>query len=209
MLATFKACAVPSINSELSEIFIMSNGTVFSNLVPFPFDHSLLGKMLKDHGKVANYVLSGCFKCRKLLHINKFNTYWYSKFFFNIYLTDSNTIYVWWEQLGTFLVEKCAWEVCKQSELSLRKFGTTSPQFSRKSDPNVENRQSKTGLNCGTLFCVQNDFVETYCSIQFWTGISGNVGRMEHALKLFMNEKACFRCCFRSMTSSKWSISSL
>ena len=43
---------------------------------------------------------------------------------------------------------------CKQSELNLRKFATTSPQFSRKSDPNVENRQSRTGSNCGTLFCI-------------------------------------------------------
>ena len=50
---------------------------------------------------------------------------------------------------------KYAQEVCKQSELNLGKFGTISPQFSRKSSPNVENRQSRTGSNCGTLFCIQ------------------------------------------------------
>ena len=41
-----------------------------ADLDPFPLEHSLLDKMLKDHGKVAVLV-----KRRKLLHRNKFNTY--------------------------------------------------------------------------------------------------------------------------------------
>ena len=47
--------------------------------------------------------------------------------------------------------------VCKPGELTDRKFGTTSPQFSRKSDPNVfvENRRSRKGSNYGRSFCIQ------------------------------------------------------
>ena len=47
--------------------------------------------------------------------------------------------------------------VCKPGELTHRKFGTTSPQFSRKSDPNVfmENRRSRKGSNYGRSFCIQ------------------------------------------------------
>ena len=43
------------------------------------------------------------------------------------------------------------------TELTHTKFGTTSPQFSRKSDPYVfeENRQSRTGSNYGRSFCIQ------------------------------------------------------
>ena len=42
-------------------------------------------------------------------------------------------------------------------ELTHRKFRTTSPQFSRKSDPNVfmENRRSRTGSNYDRSFCIQ------------------------------------------------------
>ena len=38
-----------------------------------------------------------------------------------------------------------------------QKFGTTSPQFSRKSDLNVfvKNRRSRTGSNCSRSFCIQ------------------------------------------------------
>ena len=58
-----------------------------TDLVPFPLEHILLDKNAEGSWK------SGCFKRRKLLHRNKFNTYRYSKFFLNIYLTDSNTIF--------------------------------------------------------------------------------------------------------------------
>ena len=95
---------------------------------------------------------SGCFKHRKLLPRNKFNTYK----ILPIFTWPSQTPFSRDESnLRTFLVGKYAREVCKQSELNLRKFGTTSPQFSRKSDSNVENRKSRTGSNCGTLFCIQ------------------------------------------------------
>ena len=121
-----------------------------TDLFPFPCEHISLDKNAEGSRK------SGCFKCRKLLHRNKFNTYRYSKFFLNIYLTDSNTIFAWWEQLANFSRGKvCPGSMPKQSELNLMKFGTTSPQFSRKSDPDVEYRQSSTGSNCGILFCIQ------------------------------------------------------
>ena len=47
--------------------------------------------------------------------------------------------------------------VCKPGELTHSKFRTTSPQFSRKSDPNVfvETRRSRTGSNYGRSFCIQ------------------------------------------------------
>ena len=87
-----------------------------TDLVPFPLK-------LKDHGKVAVSSTVSCF-----LEIN----FTHTKFFLNIYLTDSPFSRDE-SNLRTFLVGKYAWEVCKQSELNLRKFGTTSPQFSRKS----------------------------------------------------------------------------
>ena len=40
-------------------------------------------------------------------------------------------------------------------ELTHKKFGTTSPQFSWKSDPNVFVERSRTGLNYGRSFCIQ------------------------------------------------------
>lgn len=47
--------------------------------------------------------------------------------------------------------------VCKPGELIHKKFGTTVPKFSRKSNPIafVEVRQSRTGSNCGRSFCIQ------------------------------------------------------
>ena len=47
--------------------------------------------------------------------------------------------------------------VCKVGELIHRKFETTRPQFSRKSNPIafVEDWQSRTGSNCGRSFCIQ------------------------------------------------------
>ena len=45
--------------------------------------------------------------------------------------------------------------VCKPGELTHRKFGTTSPQFSRKSDPNIFVERSRTGLNYGRSFCIR------------------------------------------------------
>ena len=48
------------------------------------------------------------------------------------------------------------------SFLTHRKFGTTSPQFSRKSDPNVfvENRRSRTGSNYGRSCCIHGSVGE-------------------------------------------------
>ena len=47
--------------------------------------------------------------------------------------------------------------VCKPGELTHRKLETTSPKFSRKSDPNVfvENRRSRKGSNYDRSFCIQ------------------------------------------------------
>ena len=77
--------------------FHMSNGRYFPlrriNLVPFLLKHILLDKMLKDHGKVAVSSTVSCFLEIKLTH---------TKFFLNIYLTNSNTIFAWWEQLANF-----------------------------------------------------------------------------------------------------------
>ena len=133
----------------------MSNGTVFST-TPDRSRSIPAWAHFTRHDAEGSWK-SGCFKHRKLFHRNKFtDTYRYSKFFFNIYLTDSNTIFAWWEQLANFSRGKvCPGSMPKQSELNLRKFGTTSPQFSRKSDPDVEYRQSSTGSNCGRLFCIQ------------------------------------------------------
>ena len=114
-----------------------------TDLVPFPLKHILLDKNAEGSWK------SGCFKHRKLLPRNIFNTYK----ILPQYLPDRVKHHE--SNLRTFLVGKYAREVCKQRELNLRKFGTTSPQFSRKSDPNVENRQSRRGSNGGTLFCIQ------------------------------------------------------
>ena len=85
------------ISGWLSEIFIRRMERYFplrrTDLVPLPLKHILLDKMLKDHGKVAVSSAVSCF-----LEINLTHT----KFFLNIYLTDSNTIFAWWEQLANF-----------------------------------------------------------------------------------------------------------
>ena len=114
--------------------------------MPFPLKHILLDKMLKDHGKVAVSSTVSCFLEINLTHTSSSS----------IFTCPTQTPFSRDESnLRTFLMGKYAREVCKQSELNLRKFETTSPQFSRKSDPNMENRQSRTGSNCGTLFCIQ------------------------------------------------------
>ena len=135
--------------------FHMSNGTVFSTTPDRSC--SILAWAHFTRQNAEGSWKSGCLKRRKLLHRNKFtDTYRYSKFFFNIFLTDSNTIFVWWEQLANFSRGK----VCPGSMQTER----TKPQEirtdqstiqSRKSDPDVENRQSRTGSNCGRLFCIQ------------------------------------------------------
>ena len=84
-------------NFGLSEIFIRRMERYFplrrTDLAPFPLKHILLDKMLKDHGKVAVSSAVSCF-----LEINITHT----KFFLNIYLTNSNTIFAWWKQLANF-----------------------------------------------------------------------------------------------------------
>ena len=92
------ACSIrPKFPVWLSEIFIFRMERYFpprrTDLVPFPLKLILLDKMLKDHGKVPVSSAVSCF-----LEINLTHT----KFFLNICLTDSNTIFVWWEQLANF-----------------------------------------------------------------------------------------------------------
>ena len=69
------------------------------------------------------------------------------------YLPEDRARHVWWEKLTNFSRGR----VCKPDEVTHREFGTTSPQFSRKWDPNisVECRRSRTGSNCGRSFCIQ------------------------------------------------------
>ena len=75
-----------------------------TDLVVFPLEHISHQEWLLEKNAEGS-LWSGSLKCRKLLHIEKFNTY--SEF-------NSSLIF-----------------------MTHRKFGTTRPQFSRKSDPNV------------------------------------------------------------------------
>ena len=133
--------------------FHMSNGTVFSTAPDR--SRSIPARAHFTRQNAEGSWKSGYFKRRKPLHRNKFNTYRYAKFFLDIYLIDSNTIFAWWEQLANFSRGKVCPGSMQTERTKPRKFGTISPQFSNKSDPNVENRQSRTGWNCGRLFCIQ------------------------------------------------------
>ena len=118
----------PKIPVWLSEFSYVEWNGIFHNAGPISF-HSRLStfystKMLKDHGKVAVLSAVSCFIEINLTHTG---------------IQNSSLIFTWPTQtpfsrdesnLRTFLVGKYAREVCKQSELNLRKFGTTSPQFS-------------------------------------------------------------------------------
>ena len=119
--------------------FHMSNVTVFSTTLDRSRSIPAWAHFTRQNAEGS--WKSGCFKRRKLLHGEKFNTC--SKFL--IFTWPTQTPFSRDSNLRTFLVGKYAREVCKQSEINLRKFGTTSPQFARKSDPNVENRQSRIG----------------------------------------------------------------
>ena len=104
----------------------MSNGTAFfppgrTDLVLFPLEHishqELLEKMLRDRDEVAFLIaVLSCFVWRSLKHIQNSTLPWH-----------------WWEELTNFSRGR----VCKPGELTHRKFGKTSPQFSRQSDPKV------------------------------------------------------------------------
>ena len=127
--------------------FRMSNGTVFSTRpdrarsihawAHFPT------RITRQNAERSWW--SGSLKCRKVLHVEKFNRH--SEF-------NSSLIFVReFNKLRSF----SRGTVCKPGELTHSKFGTTSPQFSRKSDPNVfvENRRSRTGSNYDRSFCLQ------------------------------------------------------
>ena len=101
----------PKIPIWLSEIFICRMERYFplrrTDLIPFPLDHILLDKMLKDHGKVTVLSAVSCF-IENLTHTGNQN---------------SPLIFTWPTQtpfshdksnLQTFLVGKYAREVCKQ-----------------------------------------------------------------------------------------------
>ena len=94
--------------------FHMSNGTVFSTAPDR--SRSIPARAHFTRQNAEGSWKSGYFKRRKPLHRNKFNTYRYSKFFLDIYLIDSNTIFAWWEQLANF----SRGGVCKQTNRTHR-----------------------------------------------------------------------------------------
>ena len=149
--------------------FHMSNGTVFSTTPDRSRSIPAWAHFTRQNAEGS--WKSGCFKHRKLLHGTcgkKSSTY----SIFLIFTWPTQTPFSPDESnLRTFLVGKyAAREVCKQSELNLRKFGTSSPQIARESDPNVENRKSRTGSNCGSLFCIQCSVdSKTRCGMPCWS----------------------------------------
>ena len=90
-----------------------------TDLVPFPLEHILIDKMLKEHGKVAVLSAVSCFIGINLTHTGIQNSLPYPTQ--TPFSRDES-------DLRTFLVGKYARELCKQSKVNLRKFGTTSPQ---------------------------------------------------------------------------------
>ena len=92
-----------------------------TDLVLFPLEHishqELLDKIVKDRDQVAVFgpVLS-CFMWRSSTRIQNSTLPWYL-----------------WEKLTNFSRRR----VYKPGKLTHKKFGTTSPQLSRKSHPNV------------------------------------------------------------------------
>ena len=101
--------------------FRMSNGTVFSTRPDRSRSFLAPPRITRENAEGSRW--SGCLKCCKLLYVEKFNTH--SEF-------NSSLIFIW-EKLTNFSRGR----VCKPGELTHRKFGTTSPQFCKKSDPNV------------------------------------------------------------------------
>ena len=86
-----------------------------TDLIPFPLEHILLDKILKDHGKVAVLSVVSCFIEIKLTHIGIQNSSL-------IFIGPTQTPFSRDEsKLRSFLAGKYAREVCKQSKLNLRK----------------------------------------------------------------------------------------
>ena len=134
--------------------FHMLNGTVFSarpeQSHSIPAWAHFLPRITQQNAKGSGW--SDSLKCSKLLHIEKLTRIQNSTLPW--YLLDQPR-HVRWEKLTNF---SGLWErVCKPGELTHQKFGMTSPQFSRKSDPIVfeDNRQSRTGSSCDRPFCIQ------------------------------------------------------
>ena len=136
----------------ISDVFVCRMARYFppgrTDLVQFPLEHisyqELLDKMLKDRDEVA------VFKCRKLLHVEKFSTH--SEFNSFLIFTWPTQTWVMRETCELFSRERV--QAMRPGELTLRKLGTTSPQLSRK-PVFVENRRSRTGSNCSRSFCIQ------------------------------------------------------
>ena len=67
----------PKISVWISDIFVCRMERYFpprqTDLVPFPLEHILLGKMLKDHGKMAVLSTVSCFMERNLTHIHNYS----------------------------------------------------------------------------------------------------------------------------------------
>ena len=107
--------------------FHMSNGTVFTTLPDRSRSVPTWAHFTWQNAEGSWQ--SSCFKRRKLLHRNKFNRYRIKKSSL-IFTSPTQTPFSRDESnLRTFLAVKYAREVCKQSEVNLRKFGTISPYF--------------------------------------------------------------------------------
>ena len=124
----------------------MSNGMVFLTLLDR--FHSIPAWAHFTPQNADGSWWSGRLKFPKLIKVNKFDTHSHClrELFIDIYLIDPN--------FQLFHVMRENWRVCKPGELTHREFGTTSPQFPRKSDLNFfgEERQSRTGQTMADHF---------------------------------------------------------
>ena len=142
-------------NSGLNfQNFGMSNGTVFFYQASQPNQSHSIPAWAHFPPRITwqnaeGLWWSGCVKCRKLLHVEKFNTH--SEF-------NSFLIFTW-------LTQSCVMR--KTNELYFRESmqtGRTDPQEIQNDQSTifqeirsffVENRLSRTGSNCGRSFCIQ------------------------------------------------------
>ena len=131
--------------------FRMSNGTVFSTRPDrsrsVPAWAHFPQRITRENAEGSLW--SGSLKCRKLLHVEKFNTH--SEFNSSlIFMRGTKRKWGVLEKLTNFSRRR----VYKPGKLTHRKFWTNSPQFSWKSDPNVFRFRSRTGSNYGRSFCI-------------------------------------------------------
>lgn len=120
---------------EYNSIFPQA-GPISLNLATSPARQDLFYKMLKDCDEAAILTAASCLMKDAFTII-------LGTIFLDIYLTDSNIFSEWWKNLGNF----SRGIFMQNGQIPTGDFWTTSPEFSRKWDPNVyvEDRLSRTG----------------------------------------------------------------